>query len=124
MSETLKPSIDAEGPAAPPRRNGELVFQEPWEGRAFGLAVALRDQGLYPWEGFRERLVAAIAEGDCRPADGERPRYYENWLAALERLLVTEGILTVAEIEARARQFASGERDIVDPGASGRGGTQ
>lgn len=119
MSESPPSAIDTEGPAAPPRRNGELVFQEPWEGRAFGLAMTLRDQGLFSWNAFRDRLIAAIAEADCRPADGDRSEYYQNWLTALERLLVTEGILTVAEIEARARQFASGERDIVDPGAPG-----
>ncbi|MFD9651474.1 hypothetical protein [Streptomyces mirabilis] len=27
--------LDIEGPAAPPRSNGELVFAEPWESRAF-----------------------------------------------------------------------------------------
>ena len=121
MSVIHAPSLDTEGQAAPPRRNGELVFRAPWEGRAFGLAVTLRDQGLFSWDAFRNRLVAAIAEADCLPTAGERPEYYENWLMALERLLVTEGILTVDEIEARARQFASGERDIIDPGAPGRG---
>lgn len=124
MSESLVLSIDTEGEAAPPRRNGELVFQEPWEGRAFGLAVTLRDQGLLSWDAFRDRLIAAIAEADCRPTTGERPGYYDNWLTALERLLVAERVLTMEEIDARARQFASGERDIVDPGAPGRGDTQ
>ena len=37
------------GSAALPRRNGELVFAEPWEGRAFGLAVALNENGAYDW---------------------------------------------------------------------------
>ena len=115
MSETRKPSIDVEGTAAPPRRNGELVFQEPWEGRAFGLAVAMRDQGLFPWEAFRQRLIGAIAEADRGPAGEDRPGYYENWLAALERLLVERGLVTPAEIENRVREFATGERDIVNP---------
>ena len=35
------------GPEALPRKNGELVFEAPWEGRAFGLAVALSDQRHY-----------------------------------------------------------------------------
>jgi nitrile hydratase accessory protein len=115
MSETRKPSIDVEGAAAPPRRNGELVFQEPWEGRAFGLAVAMRDQGLFPWEAFRQRLIGAIAEADRGPAAEHRPGYYENWLVALERLLMDRGLVTAAEIEDRVRQFAAGERDIVNP---------
>lgn len=116
MSKTRKPSIDVEGAAAPPRRNGELVFQEPWEGRAFGLAVAMREQGLFPWEAFRNQLITAIAEADRRPTGEDRPGYYENWLAALERLLVERGLVTAAEVEDRVRQFATGERDIVDPG--------
>lgn len=116
MSETKRPSIDVEGTAAPPRRNGELVFQEPWEGRAFGLAVALQERGLFHWEAFRTRLIAAIAEADRRPAEAERPEYYKNWLAALQKLLVERGFLTRDEIEERAAQFASGERDIANPG--------
>ncbi len=116
MSEPRKPAIDVEGPAAPPRRNGELVFQEPWEGRAFGLAVALREQGTFGWEAFRERLIAAIAEADrCQP-DEAGPEYYENWLEALRSLLVDRGVLIAAEIEDRERQFARGERDIANPG--------
>ncbi len=105
-----KPQLDIEGAGAPPRRNGELVFQEPWEGRAFGLAVALGDRGLYPWEAFRSRLIAAIAEADRRA-------YYESWLAALEMVLVERRILTPSEIEERTRQFVTGQRDIVTPGA-------
>ena len=34
-------AAEAEGPAAPPRANGELVFEAPWESRAFGIAIAL-----------------------------------------------------------------------------------
>ncbi|HEX9244830.1 MAG TPA: nitrile hydratase accessory protein [bacterium] len=112
----MSPKVDAEGPGAPPRRNGELVFQAPWEGRAFGLAVALGDEGLFPWEAFRTRLIAAIAASDGRP-EGERLAYYESWLGALQKFLVERGILTTAEIEDRMRQFATGQRDIVHPGA-------
>lgn len=117
MGDDKLPAIDADGPAAPPRRNGELVFQEPWEGRAFGLAVTLQDEGVLPWETFRDRLIAAIAEADRHP-DAGKSGYYESWLRALERVLVDGGLLTPEEIGHRARQFATGERDIVNPGAS------
>ncbi len=50
-----------EGDVALPRSNGELVFNAPWEGRAFGFAFALKDGGLYQWEGFRDRLITEIA---------------------------------------------------------------
>ena len=38
--------LDVAGAAAPPRSNGELVFAEPWESRAFGMAVTLADAGV------------------------------------------------------------------------------
>jgi nitrile hydratase accessory protein len=88
-----------EGEAALPRKNGELVFAAPWEGRAFGLAVALSDERCYGWDDFRARLVDEIAVAPDDP-------YYERWLAALERVLVERGLVTAQEIERRAAELA------------------
>ena len=71
--------LDVDGPAAPPRHNGELAFDAPWQGRVFGLAIAVTEQAGLPWEEFRQRLIAAVAEAPERP-------YWESWLVALERL--------------------------------------
>jgi len=30
-----------QGETALPRKNGELIFSEPWEGRVFAMAIAL-----------------------------------------------------------------------------------
>ena len=48
-------SLDAEleGPASPPRDNGEIVFAAPWERRVFGLTVAACRSGVFDWETFR-----------------------------------------------------------------------
>ena len=95
-----------EGPAAIPRKNGELVFEAPWEGRAFGLAVALCDRQLYAWDEFRQRLVDEIARAD---AGGTEAGYYERWLAALESVLVARGLVSQAELEARTRELSAVE---------------
>ncbi|HEY3108990.1 MAG TPA: nitrile hydratase accessory protein [Chloroflexota bacterium] len=97
-----------DGPSALPRKNGELVFEAPWEGRAFGMAVALSDQRLYGWDEFRARLVDEIAAAD---AGGAGSTYYERWLAALESLLTARGLVTTAELDARAAEYLSGERE-------------
>ena len=97
-----------EGAAALPRKNGELVFAAPWEGRAFGMAVALSEARLLDWEQFRQGLIAEIAKDEAR---GHDAAYYEQWLASFERLLVEQGIVTPEEIEARATEFTSGVRD-------------
>ncbi len=94
-----------EGEAALPRKNGELVFDAPWEGRAFGLAVVLSEKGEYAWDEFRGRLVDAIASGDRR--------YYESWLEALESLLLARGIVKADEVEERAQEYVRLERDPV-----------
>ncbi len=95
------------GPAELPRRNGELVFEAPWESRAFGLAVALAEQGVYDWEEFRQELIAEIGSWEQGPGrDGATWSYYERWLAALERLLGRRGLVGAADVERRAGELA------------------
>ncbi len=96
------------GDAALPRDNGELVFQAPWEGRAFGIAVAMNEDAVYDWTEFRDRLVDEVAEAE---RGGLPSSYYERWLASIERLAVERGFVTADELDARTAEYASGERD-------------
>lgn len=82
-----------DGEAAPPRDNGELVFEEPWHARVFALAVALVERLELPWTEFQSRLIAQIA------LDPDRP-YYESWAAALESLVIDHGLSTADAISA------------------------
>ena len=100
-----------DGAAALPRKNGELVFEAPWEGRAFGVAVAMNDLGLYDWDAFRQRLVAEIGEADAR---GDQSTYYERWLAALESLVLERGFMAPEELRRRTAEYLSGEREDDD----------
>ena len=95
--------LDVEGPAAPPRSNGELVFAAPWESRAFGLAMALHDGGLLEWESFRRQLIAAVARAE--EAGGEFS-YYRCWLEALQVLLDSSGLVALASVEERTAVMA------------------
>jgi nitrile hydratase accessory protein len=94
-----------DGEAALPRKNGELVFAAPWEGRAFGLAVLLSEKGAYDWDDFRKRLVEEIGKSD--------EAYYESWLAALESLLLARDVVTREEVSKRAGEYTALERDPV-----------
>jgi nitrile hydratase accessory protein len=89
-----------------PRRNGELVFEAPWQGRAFGLAVAMNEQGSYEWDEFRRRLADEIG----RPPDGG---FYASWIGALEGLLSDEGVLSPSELEERKAEYLSMKREEV-----------
>jgi nitrile hydratase accessory protein len=82
-----------DGRAAPPRDNGELVFDAPWQARALALAVAVVERACLPWDAFRLRLVEAIADAPERP-------YYESWAVALESLVVSSGLASPAALDA------------------------
>lgn len=84
-----------------PRSNGELVFDAPWQSRAFSVAVTLADSGRCDWDDFRGRLIAEI--GAWEAEHGERDEswdYYAHWLTALERLLTEEGLVSEADLAA------------------------
>jgi cobaltochelatase CobN len=90
---------------AVPRRNGELVFEAPWEGRIFGMAVAMCDGREFSWDDFRDRLVLEIAEAERH---GDTSGYYERWLASFERFLLETGAVSLDELDARTGEFVTG----------------
>ncbi len=97
--------IDREVADSLPRKNGELVFEAPWEGRAFGMAVVMHERGAYGWDDFRDRLVENISGGSGR--------YYESWLSALEALLLAHRMIEPEELDTRFREFKELRRDPV-----------
>jgi nitrile hydratase accessory protein len=82
-----------------PGDGGHLSFEQPWELRAFALAVAAHHNGYYDWSEFQLALIGSIHrwEGGGE-AQGEW-RYYERWLEALETVLSGTGVLNDAELD-------------------------
>ena len=99
--------LDAAGPAAPPRDNGELVFAAPWESQAFGLALALHDTGRIEWEDFRQSLIREIGAWEAAHPTREGWSYYECWLRALERLVSVQGLVAADDLQARQNVLAA-----------------
>jgi len=46
---------------APPRKNGELLFDHAWESRVFGLTMSLHEAGAFAWSEFQAALIESIA---------------------------------------------------------------
>jgi nitrile hydratase accessory protein len=90
---TALAAVDRElGDVTPlPRDNGELVFEEPWQGRALGMAVVVLEQTGLQWADFRRHLAATIAE-QSPAAQSPATAYYTAWLDALEALLAERGL--------------------------------
>lgn len=94
---------------SPPRANGVLRFDREWEGRAFGLAIALSKNGHYEWEDFRQNLIGSIAEWEAEHAkDDPDWDYYQRWLLALERLLRDHALVDDGELERRTDDILAG----------------
>lgn len=101
---------DLPATAAVPRKNGELVFDAPWQSRAFGIVVGLHQRGLFHWDEFKDRLIAAVAEPIDDAEASPATVYYRQWLRALERLVADKGLLSASDLAARTEEFFSGAR--------------
>ena len=118
------PVVPVDDELGPPRSNGELVFEAPWEGRAFGLAAAMAERGRFEWADFRALLVEETAADDARQAAGGPARpYYVRWAAALERLLAERGWVEADDLAAATRREEHkdehGAHALHGPGPSG-----
>lgn len=75
-----------------PRDNDGPVFREPWEARAFAMAVALHERGLFTWTEWAAALAQQIkrAQSEGDPDTGET--YYLHWLKTLESLVAAKQV--------------------------------
>src|SRR5689334_14003117 len=89
--------LDAAGPAAPPRSNGELAFNAPWERRIFGVTMALT-RTVFSYAEFRQHLITRVGEAPARP-------YWQSWAVALEDALNEARALDPAALDERHREF-------------------
>ena len=98
MKET-RLSID-DFPALPRDQEGP-VFNQPWEAKAFALAVRLSEAGCFTWPEwvriFSQEIKAAQERGDPDLGD----TYYQHWLNALERICAAKGLVGSEDIHRR-----------------------
>ncbi len=98
-----------DGQLAPPIANGEVVFQAPWQGRVFGMAHLLAEQGHYTWDEFRAQLIEKIGDWD-RSAEADDPsvayHYYDHFLAAFQALLAEKRLLDNVSVDDRFQTFS------------------
>jgi nitrile hydratase beta subunit-like protein len=75
-----------------PRSNGELVFDEPWQGRALGMGIVALEQAGVSLLDFSRFLAEAVAKHGYDPAEPAASAYYSAWLDALEDALRRKGL--------------------------------
>jgi nitrile hydratase accessory protein len=85
-----------------PGGSGDRSFDQPWELRAFAVAVAAYHSGQYEWSEFQLSLIKSIKQWE--QSGGHEPwNYYEHWLEALETVLAGNGVLSEAALDERTR---------------------
>ena len=88
-------------PALPRDEEGP-VFAAPWEAQAFAMAVELNARGAFTWKEWSAALGREIAAGTASGDGGDDgSRYYEHWLAALERLVTEKRLTSGSELATR-----------------------
>ncbi len=96
---------------APPMANGEVLFEAPWQGRAFGMARTLAQAGAFGWDEFRAHLIRIIGLSDRSADDADDYEYYQHFLAALEAVLAEKDLLDGELLGARLAEFQARPHD-------------
>ncbi len=107
LTQGLLVEFDTQGPAAPPRSNGELIFSEPWESRVFGVTMSLFDAGSFEWAAFQHELIDAVRRWESSHGANEEYRYWVCWLDALEHLIAALGVFDGDQLRRRAEELGS-----------------
>lgn len=84
-----------------PRDAAGPVFAEPWHAQAFALAITLLQQGHFTKTEWATTLGAELAAAAARGEPDDGSRYYEHWLAALERLTEHKGLADALAVQSR-----------------------
>jgi len=81
-----------------PRDEDGAVFAAPWQAQAFAMALTLQQRGIFTWAEWAEMLGAARAHAATNGAPDTGNTYYDDWLAALELMVTSKGLVGAAAL--------------------------
>ncbi len=88
----------------------EPIFAEPWQAQAFALTIQLHAAGAFTWNDWAAALSAELKAAEARGESDDGSRYYEHWLAALERLVAERGLAAPHALAERKAAWAEAYR--------------
>ena len=77
------------------------AFAEPWQARAFAVAVLASRQGCFTWSEWTQALGGELQHAPAVAAQATAAGYFDCWLEALQSLLVGKGLIGQSELLAR-----------------------
>jgi nitrile hydratase accessory protein len=81
-----------------PRGPDGPVFAAPWQAQAFAMVLSLHERGVFTWPEWASALSAQIRVAQQAGDRDLGDTYYQHWLAALEALVATKNITSIAEL--------------------------
>ncbi len=93
-----------------PRDDEGPVFAAPWQAQAFALAVKLSEQGHFTWKEWASALADELRAAEDRGEPDDGTRYYQHWVAALERLVTAKGLTNPPALHDRKEAWADAYR--------------
>ena len=94
---------DAIAPLA--RRDGEPVFEEPWQAQVLAVAFALAERGLFTRGAWSAALGEELRRAERAGEPDTAETYYRAALAALERLTASGGAVTPQALALRTEDW-------------------
>ena len=110
MTTSVPPEADLRALPALPRDDAGPVFRAPWEAQAFAMTVSLHARGAFTWREWANALAAELAAAASRGEPDDGARYYEHWLAALEKLVARKKLIPGQELERRVDEWDAAAR--------------
>jgi len=87
------------------RRDGEPVFDEPWQAQALALAFSLSERGVFSRAQWSQALGAAHRRILADGASDTPQTYYQAVVEALEGLLRENGEVSASMLDERAQTW-------------------
>lgn len=93
-----------------PAEQSDVGFAEPWQARAFAIAVIASRQGCFTWSEWTHALGRELRLASDPDPKTEGARYFDCWLLALQSLLLAKGAVGHAELHERKHAWEDAYR--------------
>jgi len=110
MTTSTPPDAEIGALPALPRDEGGPVFKAPWEAQAFAMTLSLHQRGVFTWREWADALAAELAAVAARGEPDDGSRYYQHWLAALEKLVARKQLIPDDELARRIDEWDAAAR--------------
>jgi len=74
------------------------AFAEPWQARAFAIAILASRQGCFTSSEWTQALGRELQTGSSLESESGEAHYFDCWLRALQGLLIGKGAIGQAEL--------------------------